>query len=95
MADEEKKGLRIGSLRIGDLITGPLNWQNHLKVAVFLVIILIWVCIYGQVKSFFHKEAKPSVGVINSGGAPVDNSTKKSEFDGFSIFNLKFGGTNQ
>ena len=35
-------------------------------------------------------EAKPSVGVIDSGGAPVDNSTKKTFW---SLF--YFGGQNQ
>lgn len=83
MADEE-------GFRLGALITGPLNWKNHLKVGVFLAIIFIWVCIYGQVQSWLRKDIKPSVGVINSGGAPVDNSTKKSFW---SLF--YFGGQNQ
>lgn len=93
MSEPEKQGFKIGDLRIGALITGPLNWQNHLKVAVFLVIILIWACIYGQVKSFFRHEAKPAVGVINSGGAPVDNSQKKSWLE--SLIQLNFGGQNR
>lgn len=83
MADNE-------GFRFGALLTGPLNWRNHLKVVVFVVILLIWACIYGQVKQFFNKEAKPSVGIINSGGAPVDNSSKKSFW---SLF--YFGGQNQ
>jgi hypothetical protein len=39
---------REEGFRFGALLTGPLNWKNHLKVGVFLVIILVWVLIiYG------------------------------------------------
>ena len=89
---DDKDGLKIGKFRPGALITGPLSWENHLKVAVFVVILFIWWSIYSFVSGLIHKEDKPSVGVINSGGAPVDNSNKKTWW---SLFEVNFGGQNK
>ena len=54
--------------------------------------ILVVAGVVGIKNHFFGRgaEAKPSIGVIDSGGAPVDNSTKKSFW---SLF--YFGGQNQ
>jgi hypothetical protein len=38
---------------------------------------------------------EPTQITTTGDGTEVDNSTKKSEFDGFSFLNIKFGGTNQ
>lgn len=90
MADE-KPEFKIGNFRLGSFLTGPLNWENHLKVVVFAIIILIWACVWHTVSYYLpHKADKATVGTINSGGAPVDNSTKKSFW---SLF--YFGGQNQ
>lgn len=47
MADVETKTDNEGGekFRIGALLTGPLNWRNHLKVGVFCLIILGWFII--------------------------------------------------
>ena len=72
------------------LFGGIFDGKNHAKVIVFVAIIGIWFCVYQTISGFANRFNKPSVGIINSGGAPVDNSTKKSFW---SLF--YFGGQNQ
>lgn len=67
MADD-KKGLRIGEFRPGAFITGPLQWENHLKVFVFIVILFIWFCIYSFISGFFHKPSLDQKSDTRIGG---------------------------
>lgn len=83
MADENE------GFRLGALLTGPLSWRNHLKVGVFVLIFILWVCVYNQVKEWFGPKKESQPVVINSGGAPVDNSTTKKWF---SFLDINFGG---
>lgn len=106
MTDDPRESFPSQPFRWKAFGSGLVDPKNSAKALVLgvhqIIIVLIVAAIAWGIISLIdsQKEATPKAPtIINAEGAEnIDNSTTKSDFEGFTLFGIKigpFGGTNQ